>query len=773
MSEPKTARSEPNVPAYRQVGKPEPRCDAPGKAYGTTLYAGDLVLPNMLHAKILRSRHTSARIRSIDASRARALEGVRCVLTADDISDRLIRTSIPGQTGQRGVEAAQPILAKERVRFNGEPIALVAAETLEIAEQALALIEVDAEPLPAVCDVEEALRPGAPCVQGEDNIVARYRVRKGDLDEGFAEADVIVENTFRTQFQEHAFLEPEVGVAWLDDREVINIRLSTQVVEHFRAVADALGLPHNRVRISAMTTGGGFGGKENLTVEIFLALLALTTRAPVRLVFNREESFLAHGKRHPFTISYRTGVKRDGRITAQEVKILADSGAYTQLSPYVLLYATVGASGPYRIDNLGIESLAVATNHLATDAFRGFGTTQACFAHEGQMDEIARTLGLDPREVRQRNFIRTGDGNATGQIIESAVWSGECMTRAWQALGERTADEGPVKIGRGVACYQQSYGRICWFHDTSEAWVGVELDGTVVLRSAVPDIGAGQVSALCQIAAEVFGVGMGEVVMYAGDTAVNPLAGTTTASRQLYMSGNAVRLAATKVRERLLARAAAHFGVAPEALDMAESRVFVIEEPERAMTLRELSAICAAEGIHRSELALFRAPFAERPDPNDIKGRVFPDFTYGAQAVEVAVDTETGEVTILKSIGAHDVGQAINAAAVAGQIEGASVMGHGYALSEAMLFDGGRLVTPSLSEYLIPTVEDMPHVEAIILESRSGLGPFGAKGIGEAGLAPVAPAVANAVADAIGVRIFELPITAEKVVAALHGKTSR
>ncbi|MFQ5959735.1 MAG: xanthine dehydrogenase family protein molybdopterin-binding subunit, partial [Alphaproteobacteria bacterium] len=391
----------------------------------------------------------------------------------------------------------------------------------------------------------------------------------------------------------------------------------------------------------------------------------------------------------------------------------------------------------------------------------------------GQMDEVAKALGIDAMELRRRNFIRTGDKNATGQTIESAVWSDDCMTRALDALGTRTPDEGAVRIGRGVACYQQSYGRISWFHDTSEAWVGAELDGTVVVRSAVPDIGAGQVSALCQIAAEVLGVPMDRVTAYAGDTAVNPLAGTSTASRQLFMSGNAVRLAASKVRARLVERAARHFEVEPDRVDLADSHAFVAGEPERTLPLKELAAVCAAEGVHRSELAIYRAPFSDRPDEVDLGGRVFPDFTYGAQAIEVAVDTETGEVSVLKSVGAHDIGQAINPAAVAGQIEGGSVMGHGYALSEEIVYTEGGIATPSLSEYLIPTPEDVAEVAAIILESHSGLGPFGAKGIGEPSFAPVAPAVANAVADALGVRIFDLPITPERVVKALQDAGER
>ncbi|MCH6588415.1 MAG: molybdopterin-dependent oxidoreductase, partial [Proteobacteria bacterium] len=327
----------PNV-NLRQVGKPLVRTDAPGKAQGRTRFAGDHVMPNMLHVKVLRAPTASARLTRIDAAEARALQGVACVLTAADLAGRQAATDIPGQTGRKRLATDQQILVRERVRYHGEPLALIAAETLALAERAAELIAYDLEPLPGVFDPVAALEPGAPVVQGTDNVVATYKVRKGDLEAGFAEAERIVENTFRTQFVEHAFLEPEVGLAWVDENEVINIRVSTQVIEHFRAIADALGVAHNQVRILGSMVGGGFGGKEDVTVEIYLALLAQATGRPVRLAYTREDSFFGHGKRHPFVITHRTGVTGDGRITAAQITMTADAGAYVFLSPYVLLY---------------------------------------------------------------------------------------------------------------------------------------------------------------------------------------------------------------------------------------------------------------------------------------------------------------------------------------------------------------------------------------------------------------------------------------------------
>ena len=764
-------QAEPNV-ILRQVGKPLERTDAEGKATGRTRYAGDYTMPGMLHAKVLRSNIASGRLKRLDASKARAMPGVTCVLTAEDLPDRLAATDMPGQTGQKRAATDRQILVREIIRHHGEPLALIAAETTAIADKALDLIDYEIEPLAGVYDTAAALAPGAPIVTEPDNIVSKYKIRKGDTTKGFAAADHIVENTFHTQFIEHAFLEPEVGLAWVDENSVINIRMSTQVIEHFRFIADALGVPHNKVRILGAMVGGGFGGKEDITVELYLALLAQTTGRPVRLAYTREDSFVGHGKRHPFSVSYKTGVTEDGKITAVEVKISADSGAYVFLSPYVLLYCAVAAPGPYRIDNVKIDATAIATNNMYTSAFRGFGAAQACVAYEAQMDEVAKTLSLDRFEFRRLNFMRTGDKTATGQTVESAIWADECMTQALEALGDKPADSGMVKIGRGVATYQQSYGRITWFHDTSEAWVGIEVDGTVIVRSGVTDIGAGQASALGQIAAELLGVGLDDVVIYNSDSAVTPLAGTTTATRALYMTGQAVHTASANLRERLVAFAARELDTLPNEIDLANGKAFVTDDPSKTMSLKDLASRGASEGLERSELAMFRAPFTDPIDQETGQGPVFPDFTYGCHAVDVAVDTETGEVTVLKSVGAHDIGQAINPQAVEGQIEGGALMGQGYALSEELIYEEGKLVSPSFSEYLIPTSMDMPEITSVILESRSGLGPFGAKGIGEPSLTPVAPAIANAVADAIGGRVFDLPITPEKIVRAIRAGTS-
>jgi CO/xanthine dehydrogenase Mo-binding subunit len=762
-----------DLPILRQVGKPLRRVDALDKCTGTLRYSGDFAMTNMLHAKVFRSSKPHAKIVKLDISKALAYPGVEAVLTSDDMPNQTLVTDMPGQTGQqRRAGSDAPVLAKDIVRFYGEAIALVAAQSLDIAERALDLIEIEYEELPGVFDTEEAMKPGAPIVFAPDNIVAEHTVKRGDLEKGFTEADEIVEREYRVPYIDHAYLETESGVAWLDDQGVVHIRVCTQVVEHYRSIALALGLPQNKVHIEGTLLGGGFGGKEDITVEIYIGLLAMKTKKPVRMEYTREESLKAHCKRHPFIIRHKTGVKKNGKITASHVELISNSGAYVFLSPYVLLYATCNAAGPYHIENALLHGVSVATNNPFSSAFRGFGAAQACVAYEQHMDEIAAVLGMDALELRKVNYIKTGETTPTGAVVTSAAWLEETATHALAALGEKSQPANAhSKVGQGFASYMQSYGRITFFHDTSQAWVTVELDGTVTIRCGVPDLGAGQISSLCQIAAEVLGVPMLEdVVIYYTDSALTPLAGTSTATRQLYMSGNAVLMAATQIRENILEYAAKLFGVTQKDMDLADRKAFVKSDPTQCIGLGDLAKRCAADGVELSKLAMFKAPFNDRPDPVTGQGEIWPDFTFGAMAVEVAVDMETGEVSVLKSVACHDVGRAINPSAVEGQIQGGGMQGLGYGLMEDLIVEQGYLKTHSLAEYLLPTTCDIPAIQCIILESGTGKGPFGAKGIGEPALTPAAPAIANAVANAIGARVHQLPLTPERVLKAIQEK---
>ena len=751
----------------RLVGRPLPRHDARDKVAAATAYAADWAMPGMLHAAVLRSPYPSARIVKLETAGAERMPGVAVVLTAKDVPRNTLSTDVPGQTTAVGpLRAMLHVLAQERVRHQGEPVALVAAETLEQARAAAEAIDVEYEPLPGVFDPEAALAPGAPPVHEAGNLLAEWRIARGDLAAAFARAAVVVEGEYATQLVDAAYLEPEAGVAWIDSDGVITIRVSTQVIEHFRDVAEVLQVPQNRVRVIGTYLGGGFGGKEDVTVEVYLGLLALKTERPVKMVWTRQESLLARAKRHPYRMRYRTGALATGEIVAQQIELTADAGAYAYLSALVLLYSTVTAAGPYRVPAVRVEARVAYTNNPPTSAMRGFGAMQTVFAYESQLDRIARALGLDPVEVRRVNALRRGDSLPVGQVLETDVALPELAARAWAALGPPTPPRAPhVRVGRGLACNFQPYGRIVWLHDWASAWVGFEMDGSLVVRCGVPDVGGGQASSLGQIAAEVLGVDFDRVSLHISDSALTPLAGTTTASRQLYMSGNAVLKAARELRAQILAAAATLFGADAATLDLADGAV--ITRDGRTLSLTEVLSHCARVGVPRSHLAVYHAPAGEPVDLATGSGKVFPDYTFGAHAAEVEVDTETGAVRVLKYAAAHDVGRAINPQSVEGQIQGGAVQGLGYGLMEEVIVEEGVNLTTSFASYLIPSAADVPDVEPIVVESGEGLGPFGARGIGEPPIGPPAAAVANAIADATGARLTRLPLTAERVAAAL------
>ncbi len=760
---------EPFSPEFRIIGKPQPRHDARDKVFGKTKYADDYALPGMLYGKVVRSKYPAAKILSIDTEEAEKLPGVEALMTAKDVPNNETVTRF-GQTHEvGGFEGLYRVLAEGKVRFLGEAVALIAAETEEIAKEAAQLIKIDYEPLPGVFDPIEAMKPDAYRVgEEESNIICQYRVKKGNVEEGFSQSDMIVENTYRVPFVDHAYLEPESGVGWIDDNGVITIRVSTQVIEHFRGVADVLGLPHNQVRVIGTMVGGGFGGKEDITVESFLALLVWKTKRPAKLTYTREESILCHSKRHPYVMKYKTGASKDGKLMALEAELISDAGGYVYLSPWVLLYSTVNATGPYEIPHVKIDSYTVLTNNTFTSANRGFGAPQVCFAYESQMDELASGLNLSPLEFRKRNYLTKGKALATGRVLDHHVAFPETAERAFKALGKPAKPLSPdEKIGRGLASGMTSYGRMVFLHDTSRSYVSIEMDGSVTVRAGIQDIGGGQSSSLAQIAAEVLGVSMEDVRVYIADTALTPLAGTTTATRQLYMSGNATLMAANELKKNLLAKAGQILEARSEELEVRDKKIALKSDPDRSVALVKLVKACAGEGIPLYHVAQFNAPFRELIDFETGQGQVFPDFTFGSHAVEVAVDVETGTVRVLKLIACYDVGQAINPLSVEGQLEGGAIYGFGYGLTEQVIMEKGMTLTPSLSEILIPTALDAPEVETIVLESGDGVGPFGAKGIGEPSCVSVAPAIANAVCDALGVRIVDLPLTPERIIKAL------
>jgi CO/xanthine dehydrogenase Mo-binding subunit len=663
------------------------------------------------------------------------------------------------------------VLADGRVRFQGEPVAAIAAETPEIAARAAELVEIDYEELLGVYDPLTALEPGAPRVHDSGNLLRSWHLRSGDIAQGFAHADVVVEHTYRTPFVDHAYLETETGIGWIDAEGVLTLRVSTQVLEHYRDVAEILRLPHGRVRLEGAYVGGGFGGKEDVTVECLLGLLVWKTRRPVQLVFSREDSFVGHGKRHPYVMRYRTGARRDGTLVALEADLISDSGAYAALSPWVLLYSLVTATGPYRIPHVKVDATTVYTNNPVASAYRCFGSIQTCLAYEGQMDALAAALGVDPLSLREKNFLRKGDALATGQVLETEPMLAETMQRAWAGLGEPKPPRAATRAGRAVAASFTPYGRMCWTRDSASAWVGMELDGTAVVRCAAPDVGGGQTSSLCAITAEVLGLDLDHVSAVGRDSHFTPRAGTTTATRQLLMSGNAVLNAAREVRRHLTGAAAALLEAAPADVVLADGRAFVRGAPDRALPLAAVVKAAIAEGRPVQALEKYDAPAAPTIDPTTGQGKAFNDYTFGTHAVEVEVDEETGQTRVSRLVTCFDAGRVIHRANAEGQLEGGAVQGLGYALMEEIALDHGVSRNPHLVDYKFPTTLDAPSIRAVLLESGNGLGPFGAKGLGEPAMTPSIAAVANAVSRALGVRVTELPITAERVLTARRAKS--
>ena len=751
---------------FHSIGKRLDGIDDKAKVSGSVVYADDFVMEGMLHGKVFRSVKASAKIKSLDTTAAKNLPGVAAVITAEDVPNNRAVTGAVGQMAEMGQAQTvhRYVLAEDRVRFYGEPIALVAAEDPDIAAAALKLIKIEYEDLPGVFDTEEAMQEDAPRVHNGSNIITHWGLRKGDVGKGFSEADIIVENTYTSQFQEHAHIEPESGVAWIDDDGVVNLRVATQVIEQYVEIAHILGIPESKARIRGTLMGGGFGGKEDLTVEPYIALLAWKTGRPVKLTYEREEMMYGRHKRVPCKMYYKHGATKDGKLVAMEARIIGDSGAYVYLSHWVLLYCAVHSTGPYYIPNIKVDAYPVLTNNIYTSACRSFGTMQVAIAYESQMDILAKELKMDAAELRARNYLKKGDETGTGYRIESEVMLTQTQEAVLKALGDRTESNARhIKVGRGFASCWYPYGRQCRMRDNSSAWVGMEMDGSAVVRCGIPDLGGGQRESLRQITSELIGVPLEKIHVISADSQVTPLAGTVTASRALFMSGNAVKLAAEAIRHDLLQKASELLKVDSEDLDICDDEIFAFSDPKTRIPLSQVVKAAKGEGNRLEALRTFRAP-ATKPVTSDIlEGQIFSDFTFGSQAVEVEVNTLTGRVNVIKMAGAFDVGTAINPKRVEGQMEGGMTQGVGFALMEEFIERQGIPETDSLRTYLVPTSKDIPDIKSIVMESHSGKGPFGAKGIGEPTIVPTTPAVLNAIYDAVGVRIKKTPATSEKV----------
>jgi xanthine dehydrogenase molybdenum-binding subunit len=719
------------------------------------------MFPGMLHGKVLRSPCAHARIRKIDVSKAERAPGVVSVITHRDVPR--IPFSGAGTPPTKNLLKDEYIL-DEKVRFVGDKVAAVAALDEDTAEEALSLIEVEYEELPAVFDPGKAMQPDAPRIHEAENNIAAHVIKEwGDVERGFEQADLVFEGRYRTSRQSHCAIEPHACVADYS-RASGELRLWTTTHVPFvaqRILSELLSIPMSKVRIIKTSTGGSFGGKNEVILEPLCALLSIKTGRPVKMVMTRDEVFLGTRTRHPCVVDLRTGVKRDGTLTARSVRVILDTGAYASHGPFVMGAMGSREIGLYRSPNVKFEGYCVYTNTPVSGAMRGYGNPQHTFAVESQMDEIAEELGMDPLEFRLKNAIRAGDLNiGTGMRMESCGLQ-DCMKRGAERIGwkrKRAARRGGRKRrGVGMAISMHSSGASPFKPECTSSVVTVNSDGTVNLFTGAADLGQGASTVLAQIVAEELGVGLEDVSLIPVDTGVVPFDQGAYASRTTYVVGSAARMAARDAKRQILEEASKVLGVGAEHLEVTGGKI-VAKSGKRLETSIAEVIRGSQFSTEKGRVIIGKASF--QPPGNA------PYF--GAQFAEVEVDTETGQVKILKVVSAQDVGKAINPLGVEGQMEGMVHMGAGYALTEGLLINGGgRVLNPNFIDYKILHATEMPYIETIIVESGEPSGPFGAKGLAEGGLAPTAPAIANAIYNAVGVRIREIPLTSERLLKEL------
>ncbi len=696
----------------------------------------------MLHLKVVFAERPHARILAISTEAALAIDGVVAVLTAADVPYNRFGL----------VDADQPVLCDTKVRFTGDKVAVVVGQSQSAATAGAHAVAVQYADLPAVTTPEAALEPESPLVHDDraSNVLFRMPIRKGDIAAGFAAADVVIEDTFQTTWQEHAYLQPEAGVAFVDDDGRIVVETAGQWLhEDRRQIAEVLQLPEDRVVVRYAAIGGAFGGREDLSIQHLLALAAWKTGQPVAMVWSREESMVGHHKRHPMTIRCRWGATNGGDITAVEATVLADGGAYASTSAEVTKVATLFANGAYRVPNISVDGIAVYTNNIPSGAFRGFGAPQSQFAAEIMVTRLAEAIGMDPVEFRRRNLYREGDLESTQEPLPPGVSIlpvfDRCVEEAVARFGGTTAQSGPDapsgsdthrpgghwRRGIGIACGIKNVGYSFGFAEQSTATVELFGRGEVeraIVRVGAADVGQGSHLAMRQIAASRIGIVLEQVELVADDSELAPNAGSASASRLTLMAGRAVHDAAAEAMERW-----------PQTDD-----------------------------LHIEATVQYRPPATTTLDP--FTGRGTPNYCYGyaAQAVEVEVNTLTGEVAVLSVVSVHDVGRAINLQQVEGQIEGCLAQAVGYALLEDFQIEDGRVRTPYFSTYLLPTARDMPpEIVPVVLELADPNGPYGARGVAEMPLVPFAPAVAAAIHDATGAWLTRQPMTPERVLTAI------
>lgn len=769
------------------IGQRAPKLDAPEKVTGRATYGHDVRLPGILHGRILYSRQPHARILHLDTSRAERLTGVKCILTAAD-----------NPQTKFGYGKDNTPFKGDVVRSLRDEVAGVVALDPDVAEEALSLIEVEYEPLQPVFTVQEALAEGAPLVHPEhgSNLFQTYHYEHGDLEAGERDSDVVVEVSYRLPYVAHACMETSVVVAQFDPQGRLTLWSTTQIPFLLqRDLAEALGVDGSRIRIIQTAIGGAFGrGLDIYPYEPIAALMARKAGAPVRLAFSREEEFTAAPVRQPAEVTVRAGARRDGALTFRDVRAALDTGAYVSwgsVTPLVMMETTASL---YNVPHVQFSADCVYTNNPITGAMRGYGNPQSTFFIEVTMDQLAEAVGMDPIEFRIRNANQPNSVTPQGLVITSCGLTG-CLQAVAAAADRRVSERRkaetsplpkpahwqtsnlPTPRKRGVgfaATLNVGGGARIYRSDGCGAVVKVDDFGHVTLITGSTEIGQGSETALAQIAAETLGVRLEDVSVVNSDTDVKPWDVGVHASRTTFIAGNAAYLAARDARDQVLETAADILGVDPDRLEAREGRVMVEGDPSRSIALdrvvrkrhfREGGQVVIGEGWYD--------PPTKLVDKATYKGNISAAYGFGAQMAEVEVDLETGIVKVLRLVCANDVGRAINPMAVEGQIEGGTQMGLGYALTEELIVRDGDVLNPDFLDYRLFTAADMPEIETIIIETDDPNGPFGAKGVGEMGGTPTAAAIANAIHDATGVWLTQLPMTPERVLVALGGREAK
>jgi selenium-dependent xanthine dehydrogenase len=765
----------PNIPdsihGHKTVGRTHPRPDAQEKVTGQAIYTDDLVFDRMLYAKVHRAMVPHGFLMKLDISKAGSLPGVVAILTAVDI---------PGERNHGLVTNDWPVMVGigERVRYVGDAIAIVAAESQEIANQASALIEAEYDLQPVLTNPVQARQEGVPQLHEKGNLLKHIKVRKGDVDVGFSQADVILEHTFHTPATDHAFIEPEcsIGVPLSNGR--MEIYVGSQIPYQDRTqVAKAMGWPEDRVHIVGQLMGGGFGGKEDVMGQIHAAMLANVTQRPVKLLFDRRESLLVHPKRHATQIRVKIGAMKDGRIQAVETELHGDTGAYASLGEKVMTRATTHSAGPYDIPHVRADCYAMYTNNPPAGAFRGFGVTQSAFAIESMIDMLAEKINLEPVALRRMNAFHLGSITNTGQELTESVGLMECIDKVDEEMRKQNTrpftprgDSINPNLVRawGFAAAYKNTGLGGGAPDTSGAEVELYEDGRFEVRSSAAELGQGLVSVMRMIVAEEMCVAPEQVRVLVMDTDLTPNGGPTTASRQTYVTGNAARYAAKTLRNAITATLAEKFDVRPDLIHFDNGTV---SANGYSMTFTEVAREMKALGQKARALYEYEAPKTQPLgllDENGKFGDMHFAYSYGVQAAEVEVSKLTGEVRVLKVISANDVGMAVNPLGLQGQIEGGVMMGLGNCLTEEFIVENGNVVTDRLARYRVPGILLTPEIISIIVEHPTREGPYGAKGVGEICSIPTTPAITNAIYNAVGVRVDRLPVDQEIILSALR-----